>query len=582
MGFDPTDFAFEYLLQNALKGRSSIGSKHYIMLPRTDPAFIIKFGEKGFAVIPYLPSDESHHEIEITLEKFLEFIPEDDIQASVFIGGTTDPSALPSDEDLVRMPVQDVRKLLNSAVAAIIPPNTTPQSDDIDKLEKFYREHLKAIHMAWLVQPDSDCNIVHGYKVVNFKGRGAFGQVYEVEQIDNHERAALKVLLPEVRFSRDYLNSFRRGVRSMRILTQRNVQKMVKFIDAYEVPACVLMEYIDGPTLTEAKEWGLLASLSQCLDVLTQIGEVVHNAHNLEERVLHRDLKPDNVILRDGFNLGDPLDVVVLDFDLSWHKGASELSVVHGARAQGYAAPEQTATGMKKGISTRHTAVDVFGYGMLAFFVFIGEDPRPNEQNFKDFEECLKEAIKNKFNPRWYSLPAFLSRTIVECTRDKQSDRISFASALEAFREAYKMTLSDMVAVSNPLILGEIAARVSPEGLIEKIDFGRHLNVRGLDPSKEIELKMESMHDNVVITVKLSKVLGTEGDPRANVVKYFKTAKDKSMSKLRGILTDVQGLITSDRLMVMGYLPIKESFSRNEITNICTILLDARTSLTLE
>jgi len=580
LGFDPTDFAFEYLVQNAIKGRSTTGSKHYIMLPRIDPGFIQIYGDKGFAVIPYLPSNTSHPEIAITFNDFLSFLPEDDIPPSVFMGGTTDLSELPSDDELVQMPVHEARDLLNRAVASIIPPDINPRSDDIDKLDQFYQDHLKAIHMAWLIQPSSPFDIVHGYRVVDLKGRGAFGQVYEVEQIETHERAALKVLLQEVRDNRDYLNSFRRGVRSMRILKNHGVRKMVKLIDAFEVPACVLMEYVDGPTLTEAQNLRLLDSLPRCLEVLIQIGEVVHNAHNLDERVLHRDLKPDNVILRDGYNRGDPLDVVVLDFDLSWHKGAFDLSVVHGARAQGYAAPEQTATGMKKGISTRHTAVDVFGYGMLAFFVFMGEDPRPNEHKFPDFEQRIKERIKKKFAPRWHCLPAFLASTIVECTRDNQPDRMSFASALDAFREAYKMAFSNVLASGTPLLLDEIAAMIEPDVMPEKFYLERHLRVKGIDQSKQIDLSLESEGEKIVVAIELRKVR-SEGEQR-NVAKYLDAAKDKAVAKLRGApFVSVRGEIGLSRLNVYAHWPLKESVSRKEIEEVYNRISDARSCMTL-
>ena len=582
LGFDPEDFAFEYLIQSGITERGSLGAKHYIILPRIDTGFIRKYGDIGFSVIPYQPSDPLiHPEIEATLKDFLQFTPLDDIPASVFIGGTTDLTKLPTDDELIRLPINDARELLNRAVASIIPPDSKPQPDDIDKLEQFYHDHLKAIHMVWLIQPDSDFNIVHGYKAINLKGRGAFGQVYEVEQIDSHDRAALKVLLPEIRSNREYLNSFRRGVRSMRILRDRNVNNMVKLIDAFEVPACVLMEYIDGPTLTEAQNWGLLDSLPQCLHILIQVGEVVHAAHNLQERVLHRDLKPDNIILRNGYNRGDPLDVVVLDFDLSWHKGASDLSVVHGARAQGYAAPEQTATAMRPGISTRHTAVDVFGYGMVAFFTFVGTDPRPNEQNFAGFEDRLQDTIRKRFAPSWHCLPAFLARTIVDCTRDLQPERMPFSSAIEAFREAKNMALNDQIIPNNRLILVEIATRVFPEGKLESLDFGRHLIARGLDPSKQIDLKLVSHDGNIVVIIELSKVRG-EGDHR-NVGKYLEKAKARAIGKLSGGIFDhIKGDIGLSSLSVYAHWPLKKFVSRGEIIEVSNELTDALVYMQLE
>jgi hypothetical protein len=340
IGFDPSDFAFAYLVQKTLAGRPTTGSKHYMLLPCADPGLAKTFSEQGFAVIPYEPSDPvTHPEIAESLKDILSFIPRDDIAASVYTGAKKDPASLPNDDELLKLPIHELRELLNGAVASILPPDKVPAVDDVEKLEQFYLSHLRAIHMAWLIQPDSDCDLVHGYRIVRQKGRGAFGQVYEAQSLASGERAAIKVLLPEVRHNREYLNSFRRGVRSMRILTERHVNRMVRLIDAYEVPACILMDYIDGPTLTEAVNWRLMEDIETCLGVLVQVGEVVHEAHNLEERVLHRDLKPDNVILRDGYNKGDAIDVVVVDFDLSWHKGALDMSVVHGARAQGEHVP---------------------------------------------------------------------------------------------------------------------------------------------------------------------------------------------------------------------------------------------------
>jgi eukaryotic-like serine/threonine-protein kinase len=580
LGFNPDDFAFSYLVQNALTG-STTGSKHFILLPKSDPGQIKGYSEQGFAVIPYDPIDsKTHPEIEETLRDFLEFLPYDEIPASVFIGNPGNISELPNDDELIRLPIDKMRVLLNGAIASIIPPDKQPNPADIDKLEEFYRDHLRAIHMAWLIEPKSDCDTIHGYKAIESKGRGAFGHVYEVENITTKERAAIKVLLPEVRHNPDYLNSFRRGVRSMRILTQRNVEKMVKIIDAFEVPACVLMELIDGPTLTQAKERGLLNSLPECLDVIVQIGEVVHHAHNLEERVLHRDLKPDNVILRNAYSTHDPLDVVVLDFDLSWHKGASDLSVVHGARAQGYAAPEQTATGMQPGITTRHTAVDVFGYGMLTYFILVGNDPRPNEHNFERFKDRIKEVIQSKFKCKWHCLPVYLADTIENCTCDDQTDRMPFASAVEYFRAAHSMTLTDNIAASNPLILQEMAVLLDPLCKIETMDFGRKVEIICGDPSKQICLCLINDSNNMIVRITLSKVR-KEGENRS-ISKYLESAKNKALSKLNvSTFKNISGTIGLSNLIINADWPLKSEVSRVEIEDICSKLIDARFSMEL-
>lgn len=507
LGFDPSDFAFEYVFQSAFFDCRGTGIDHYILIPNADPTMMSGLRDKGLSVITYSPDDPKlHNEIKITLEDMLSFVPEDTIPPTVFTGPEISPSKLPEVSDLIGMPLEKMRELLNGAISSIIPPEKEPRMEDIETLEKFYKDNMKPIHLAWLVESNSEFDVLHGYRIQGTRGRGAFGQVFEASNVKSGERAAVKLLLPEIRNKRDYLNSFRRGVRSMRILTQRKAKGMVKFKEAFEIPACVFMEYVDGPTLEEAMEHRLLDSLPKCLDILVRVGTIVHNAHNLEERVLHRDLKPANVILRNYYKMDDPVDVVVLDFDLSWYKGALDISVVHGARAQGYAAPEQTALGARKGISTRHTAVDVFGLGMLAFFLFTGEDPRPNEHNFSDFRRKMEKSLRDKFNPKWKCLEKYLARTVYECTKDVQAERLAFSSAVEAFGMCSKMIISDNITANHPLALFEIGSRLDPEGKFEVKEFGRNVKVVSIDGSKEVALSLRDDGGSIFISVSMSKV----------------------------------------------------------------------------
>lgn len=581
LGFNPSDFAFTYLIQSILNGRTTTGSKHYIILPSPNPALINTLSDKGFAVIPYHTSDpDTHPEVQKSLAEILAFTPKDTIAGSVYLGRKTDIESLPTDSELLSRPLHEVRQLLNGAVASILPTDGTPTEKDVEMLGDFYTKHLRAIHLAWLVQPDSDCDLIHGYKVIAQKGRGAFGQVYEAKHLETGQQVAIKVLLPEVRHSREYLNSFRRGVRSMRILTEKGVSRMVRLIDAFEIPACIVMDYIDGPTLAEAVAWGNLREIDVALDTLVQVGEVVHTAHNLDERVLHRDLKPDNVILCDFYNKDEPPTVVVVDFDLSWHKGALELSVVHGARAQGYAAPEQTATGRNTSISTRHTAVDAFGYGMLAYFVFVGTDPRPNEQSFEGFEEKVREAIRKKFKCRWHSVAPYLAHIIRESTRDNQTTRLAFSSALEAFRGARQMIMADTIGSTNPLLLEELAALLLPESTPERFDFGRHLRISGPDPTKLTELTLIGDGDRISIAIEMSKSRGAEDN--RNVAKYLEGAKERALSRLRKHpLQDVQGIIGRSQLTLTARWPLTKMVNRSTIDDVSRIMIDARSHMDL-
>jgi len=77
-----------------------------------------------------------------------------------------------------------------------------------------------------------------GYRLEKFQAKGAFGKVYKSSD-PMGETVAIKILLEEERKKRDFLQSFRRGVRSMRILGERNVDGIVKYREAFEIPAFV-------------------------------------------------------------------------------------------------------------------------------------------------------------------------------------------------------------------------------------------------------------------------------------------------------------------------------------------------------
>jgi eukaryotic-like serine/threonine-protein kinase len=583
LGFNPEDFAFEYILQHALFNGRDTGSKHYIVLANPDGAVIRKLGNKGVSVIPYSPDDPNlHKEVETLLEAMTDYVPQDIDATSIFSGDIIPITDLPSDEELQRKPIEVIRNLLNGAILGILPPGKEAVKEDYDTLELFYKDYLWALTKAWIVEPKSKSDILYGHRILSTIGRGAFGQVYEALNTSTGETVAVKVLLPDVRSDQDYLRSFRRGIHSMRILTDRKCEGMVKFISAYEIPACVFMEYINGPNLTEAMNNRILDNLTSCLEALIQIGDIVHRAHNLDERVLHRDLKPANIILKDYY-LEEQINVVVLDFDLSWHKGALDLSVVHGARAQGYAAPEQTATGRKKGISTRSTAVDVFGYGMLAYYLLVGDDPRPNEQNFEGFMEKVKSSIHKRFRPEWSCLPSYFAEIIRGCTADEQSDRIPFSSAIEAFSDSLEMARNNTIDGHSPLVLFEIASRVDQEEQIQRTDFGRHVKGTSLDGSKEVELYLKNdVNENFFMEIKIVK-MRTGFDARF-VTEYIEKARDKAMSLLKksGKFKTLHNDISMSRLDISAVWGIPSQVSLDEIIEVARVISEARSLLELK
>jgi serine/threonine protein kinase len=326
--------------------------------------------------------------------------------------------------------------------------------------------------------------------------------------------------------------------------------------------------------------YNYIDNIGVCLSILQKTGGIVKKGHDLEELVLHRDLKPDNIILKNFYGDTADLEVIVLDFDLSWHKGALDLSIVDGARAQGYAAPEQTASYTKSKESTRNTAVDVFGFGMIAYFLMTGNDPRPNEQNFEDFKENIRNRISERFNHDFKSIPKYMADFICKCTVDSQEERISFASAIDTIEIVSEVCNLGTIPCSHPLLLLEIVSRLDSDSDFEFMDFNRKIVSRPFDKSKKVEIFFSDINYKKTLFVRIEKVRG-EFDER-NIGKYLDKAKDRALSKLREY-----GFFNSKCDIGLGLISLESAFELQEhvdtqnIDTIVNALMEVRACLDL-
>ena len=145
---------------------------------------------------------------------------------------------------------EDIRKILNSHASALLSDETT---DSYRAYDEFAKSYDQAIYRAWYTSATERNNQLLGFTLQREVARGAFGRVYCATAADGRQ-VAIKVLLEDVRRDPDLLGSFRRGVRSMRYLRSRGVEGMVSYQEASEIPALVVMDWVDGPTLSEACE----------------------------------------------------------------------------------------------------------------------------------------------------------------------------------------------------------------------------------------------------------------------------------------------------------------------------------------
>ena len=68
-----------------------------------------------------------------------------------------------------------------------------------------------------------------------------------------------------------------------------------------EIPAFVVMEFIEGPNLAEAVRHHLVDDWETVLWAAAELVGIIRKSHMLAERVLHRDVKPSNIMIRNGW-----------------------------------------------------------------------------------------------------------------------------------------------------------------------------------------------------------------------------------------------------------------------------------------
>jgi serine/threonine protein kinase len=166
------------------------------------------------------------------------------------------------------------------------------------------------------------------YRIDRVLGKGAMGAVYLATHLGTTRTVALKVINPEHAAQNEFLIRFRREAVAAGSLRHPNIVNVTDFgvadLQGTKLPYLV-MEYLDGQTLSDYHAQHGPMPLDQVVDVVDQIALALDRAH--AAGVVHRDLKPDNIWMesngRRGFN------VKVLDFGI-----AKMISGEHDGRPQ--------------------------------------------------------------------------------------------------------------------------------------------------------------------------------------------------------------------------------------------------------
>jgi tRNA A-37 threonylcarbamoyl transferase component Bud32 len=151
------------------------------------------------------------------------------------------------------------------------------------------------------------------YRVLERIGAGGMGEVYLVEHVHIGRREAIKVLRPELASDPRLASRFRREARAINRLRHPNIIGIYDFGQLPDGRLYLTMEYAAGEALDSVLQREGRLELPRALHVLHQLAAAIDHAH--AQGVVHRDLKPNNLVLVE--ERGRPDTLKVLDFGLA-------------------------------------------------------------------------------------------------------------------------------------------------------------------------------------------------------------------------------------------------------------------------
>jgi eukaryotic-like serine/threonine-protein kinase len=208
------------------------------------------------------------------------------------------------------------------------------------------------------------------YRIEGLLGEGGMGRVYKAVHINMHKDVALKVLRPEMMVVPGVLARFEREAVAAGRISHPNVVAATDFgrIDG-DSAFYLVLEFVDGRNLRQELKHGPF-TVSRALGIALQMSEALVAAH--QRGVIHRDLKPDNIMLVD--NHGSDF-VKVLDFGIAklndpvvgGEGHQTRMGLVMGTPR--YMSPEQGA-----GAPVDHRT-DLYSLGVILYEMLAGQPP---------------------------------------------------------------------------------------------------------------------------------------------------------------------------------------------------------------
>lgn len=229
---------------------------------------------------------------------------------------------------------------------------------------------------------------IPGYQLIGKLGKGAMATVFKAKQESLDRIVAVKVLPKRLADNAEFVERFYKEGRAAARLSHNNI---VQAIDVGSTPDgfhYFVMEYVEGKTLYDIMQPppqgdGVTFSEAEALDIMIQITDALAHAH--ERGLIHRDVKPKNIILT-------PQGIAKLT-DLGLARAIDDKGAAESEAGKAYGTPYYISPEQIRGEVDIDFRADIYSLGATMYHLVTGRPPFEAETPTAVMHKHLKEPL---------------------------------------------------------------------------------------------------------------------------------------------------------------------------------------------
>ncbi|MCC6746359.1 MAG: protein kinase [Deltaproteobacteria bacterium] len=249
-------------------------------------------------------------------------------------------------------------------------------------------------------------------------GSGRLGVVYAAVHSVLARRFAVKVLRPALTKDDAAQRRLRHMVRDASMVEHPSVVSLVDYGQLPDGRAYLTMDFVRGIQLTKALERDGRFPLPRAIPILVQLADALEAAHRL--RVLHGDLKPNNILLVEqarGVELVRVHDFLLVPALAGPTHADDPLAQLTFYGSFDYLSPEQLSGGMVDG------RADIYAFGAVAYRVLVGEPPFVGDPEEVMLAHRSRDPVPPSRRSGGEDLPGAIDAIILRCLEKDPGDR---------------------------------------------------------------------------------------------------------------------------------------------------------------